>query len=314
VTPISPVVTLTLAGANGGKIKLTDLPVPVEIRIPISSDGLCSNETSKYTGHGTCLYWDKVAMKYSAEGCTTEQSESRKYVICRCKHLTSFVVENLVISKVIPVLRVCPVGFFGNDCAFPCFGTVINKGCRCAEGQFGFDCSQKPKKDTINSVAPVAVAAGVATDVKSASGVGVSLPAGALAIGVTIEVVIYDIDVKISSEQPGATISPAGALGVFLPHGQKFLVPVTITLKYDPSKVPDGDGVFIYYFDEDLNPPIWTQMPGKVWVFAFDIVCTRYCSTHVLSQMLKIMKCSCIDTYKSLVLIVTHVYRLWESG
>jgi len=97
---------------------------------------------------------------------------------------------------------------------------------------------------------------------------------------------------------------------VFLPHGQKFLVPVTITLKYDPSKVPDGDGVFIYYFDEDLNPPIWTQMPGKVWVFAFDIVCTRYCSTHVLSQMLKIMKCSCIDTYKSLVLIVTHVYRL----
>jgi len=126
----------------------------------------------------------------------------------------------------------------------------------------------------------VAVAAGVAADVKSASGVGVSLPAGALAIGVTIEVVIYDIDVKISSEQPGPTISPAGALGVFLPHGQKFLMPVTITLKYDPSKVPDGNGVFIYYFDEDLNPPIWTQMPGKVWVFAFDIalhMCFRKC-------------------------------------
>jgi hypothetical protein len=186
----------------------------------------------------------------------------------------------LVISKVMSVLRVCPVGFFGNDCAYRCFGTVINKGCRCAEGQFGFDCSQKPEKDTANSVAPVAVAAGVAADVKSASGVGVSLPAGALAIGVTIEVAIYDIDVKISSEQPGATISPAGAIGVFLPHGQKFLVPVTITLKYDPSKVPDGDGVFIYYFDEDLNPPIWTQMPGKVWVFAFDIalhMCPRKC-------------------------------------
>ena len=93
---------------------------------------------------------------------------------------------------------------------------------------------------------------------------GVSLPAGALTIGVTLELAVYDINVKISSEQPGVAISPAGALGVFLPHGLKFEVPVTIILKYDPSKVPAGDEVFIYYFDEDLSPPIWTQMSGKV--------------------------------------------------
>jgi len=187
--------------------------------------------------------------------------------------------SGLVISKVMSVLRVCSVGFFGNSCANPCFGTVMNKGCKCGEGQFGFDCSQQPKKDTVNSVAPVAVAAGVAADVKNAVGVGVSLPAGALAVGVTIEVVVYDVDVKISSEQPGATISPAGALGVFLPHGLEFLVPVTITLKYDASKVPDGDRVFIYYFDEDLNPPIWTQMPGKVFVFAYYVAVLMYSCT-----------------------------------
>jgi len=170
----------------------------------------------------------------------------------------------LVISKVMSDLLVCPLGYFGNACSNQCFGTVHEKYCKCGDVQFGFDCSQQPVKDAANSVAPVRVQAGVAADVKSASGIGVSLPAGALTADATLEVAVYDINVKISSEQPGVAISPAGPLGVFLPHGLKFEVPVTITLKYDPSKVPAGDEVFIYYFDEDLSPPIWTQMPGKV--------------------------------------------------
>jgi len=172
----------------------------------------------------------------------------------------------LAISKVMSSLLVCPVGYFGNACTNQCFGTVLNKSCTCGEGEFGFDCSQQPVKDAANSVAPMTVQAGVAAEVKSASGVGVSIPAGALTTGATIEVTVYNIDVKISSDQwgGGVAISPAGALGMFKPHGLKFAVPVTITLKYDLAKVPAGDEVFVYYFDENSNPQTWTQMPGKV--------------------------------------------------
>ena len=169
----------------------------------------------------------------------------------------------LAISKTMAALRVCPVGFFGSTCAKQCFGMVRNLGCKCSEGQFGYDCSQTPVKDITTSIAPVPVAAGAAVELTTASGVGMSLPAGALTAGATLEVAIYDFDVKISDDQPGVKIKPAGPLGVFTPHGLTFAVPVTLTLKYDPTKVPVGDDVFIFYFNEDLNPPSWEQMPGK---------------------------------------------------
>ena len=53
---------------------------------------------------------------------------------------------------------------------------------------------------------------GVAAVVKSESGVGVDLPAGALREGATLEVKVYDIEVKISDDQPGDPIKPAGKI------------------------------------------------------------------------------------------------------
>ena len=57
---------------------------------------MCPGEMSAYSDKNTCMYWDEATMQYSADGCTTEHSDSAKYVTCRCNHLTSFVVENTV--------------------------------------------------------------------------------------------------------------------------------------------------------------------------------------------------------------------------
>ena len=141
-------------------------------------------------------------------------------------------------------------------------------GCRCTSTntstQFGFDCSQEVVKDTLNSVPATPVVAGAAVALKSPGGVGVSIPAGALGVNATLEVQVYDVEVKISDEQPGDPIAPAGKLGVFLPHGLQFAEPVTLTLEYDPSKVPEGDDVFVFYFNEDKNPPVWEKMQSTV--------------------------------------------------
>ena len=94
VTPISPVVTLTLAAHDGTTIDMRNLNDKIRIRIPISNDNLCSKEHALYTGRGRCLHWSEVEQRYSPEGCTTTQSESGDYVDCYCNHLTSFVVEN----------------------------------------------------------------------------------------------------------------------------------------------------------------------------------------------------------------------------
>ena len=96
VAPISPIVTVSLVEENGAKIELSDLLEPITIQIPISHIDMCPGEISAYSGKGTCMYWNKTTMQYSADGCTTEQSDSAKYVTCRCNHLTSFVVENIV--------------------------------------------------------------------------------------------------------------------------------------------------------------------------------------------------------------------------
>jgi hypothetical protein len=141
---------------------------------------------------------------------------------------------------------------------------VEKMGCKCDHGFFGFDCSQEAVRDEVNSVPPRKVVAGAAADLFSAAGLGVSLPAGALSTNATLEVQIYDVEVKVSDEQPGNPIAPAGSIGVFLPHGLQFAQPVTLTLKYDPGKVPAGDDVFVFYFNEDATPPVWEKMPSVV--------------------------------------------------
>jgi hypothetical protein len=83
--------------------------------------------------------------------------------------------------------------------------------CICIEGHFGADCSQVATPSAA-SVPPTVVEAGAPAVVKSASGVGIDLPAGALAAGATLEVKVYDIEVTISDDQPGDPIKPAGIL------------------------------------------------------------------------------------------------------
>jgi len=122
VMTISPIVTLTIAGPNGDTIKLTSLSEPITIQIPISHVGMCLDEMSAYSGKGTCMYWDEASMKYSADGCTTEHSDSAKYVMCRCNHLTSFVVDNSVEDEEVdPECSMCPAGKFQTE---PCNTTV----------------------------------------------------------------------------------------------------------------------------------------------------------------------------------------------
>jgi hypothetical protein len=93
---------------------------------------------------------------------------------------------------------------------------------------------------------------------------GVDIPAGALTSGVTVEVKVYDVSVTISNDQPGNPISPAGPLGVFLPHGLQFAQPVSLVLKYDPSKIPSGNAVYVYYYNESALPPVWEKMEGNI--------------------------------------------------
>ena len=100
-----------------------------------------------------------------------------------------------------------------SDCTACPPGNFTSNGprtaCICIENHFGADCSQTATPSAA-SVPPTPVAAGEPAVVKSASGVGIDLPAGALTAGATLEVKVYDIEVKISDDQPGDPIKPAG--------------------------------------------------------------------------------------------------------
>ena len=57
--PISDIVTLNLAHANGTKIDVQGLPEPINITMTIDSGHLCDAEISLSTGI-RCLHWDAV--------------------------------------------------------------------------------------------------------------------------------------------------------------------------------------------------------------------------------------------------------------
>ena len=158
VIPISPFVTLTLAGTNGLKIDLNNLSQPVEIQIPIFKDKLCSHDMSVYSGKGRCLYWNNDTMKYSPDGCTTKQSDSANYVTCKCNHLTSFVVENVLAtncaecpagkSQTAPcsdsadrVCTHCPMGSYNEIQGQPCL--------LCGEGKYSSNTNAASKDDCV---------------------------------------------------------------------------------------------------------------------------------------------------------------------
>jgi hypothetical protein len=160
-------------------------------------------------------------------------------------------------------LTVCGAGYFGDGCSQRCYGTVLGRACVCPEDYFGHDC-QIFARPSAESVPAVAVKPGEPKTLKSDAGVGVDIPAGALTSGVTIEVKVYDVSVTISNDQPGNPISSAGPLGVFLPHGLQFAQPVSLVLKYDPRKIPSGNTVYVYYYNESALPPVWEKMEGNI--------------------------------------------------
>ena len=161
-------------------------------------------------------------------------------------------------------LTVCEEEYFGNDCSQRCYGTVIGRACVCPADYFGHDCKILGIIDSKASVPAVDLKAGEAKTVKSELGLGVDIPAGALTSGVTLQVKVYDVEVTISKDQPGNAISSAGPVGVFLPHGLQFAVPVSMVLKYDPSKIPPGHAVYVYYYNENSLPPAWEKMEGNI--------------------------------------------------
>jgi hypothetical protein len=174
--------------------------------------------------------------------------------------------SGLTVSQTISAnkaLTVCGAGYFGVGCSQRCYGTVLGRACVCPEDYFGHDC-QIFAKPSAESVPAVAVKPGEPKTLKSDAGVGVDIPAGALTSGVTIEVKVYDVSVTISNDQPGNPISSAGPLGVFLPHGLQFAQPVSLVLKYDPSKIPSGNAVYVYYYNESALPPVWEKMEGNI--------------------------------------------------
>jgi hypothetical protein len=158
---------------------------------------------------------------------------------------------------------VCGAGYFGDGCSQRCYGTVLGRACVCPEDYFGHDC-QVFARPSAESVPAVAVKPGEPKTLKNDAGLGVDIPAGALTSGATIEVKVYDVSVTISNDQPGNPISSAGPLGVFLPHGLQFSQPVSLVLKYDPRKIPSGNAVYVYYYNESALPPVWEKMEGNI--------------------------------------------------
>ena len=189
----------------------------------------------------------------------------------------------------------CAAGYFGSNCT-QCVSlpghlpsSVEGLSCKCGDGTFGYDCSQSfaGNENYANSVAPTYVNAGVAALIKSESGVGVSLPAGALTGDEMLEVRMYDARVKISDEQPGDPIVPCGSLGVFLPHGLTFSESVTLTLPFDPRNVTEGHQVAIFYYDEVYNPFMWVEMPSQRWSDAMGIVECQTTHFSIFAPMMK---------------------------
>jgi hypothetical protein len=160
-------------------------------------------------------------------------------------------------------LTVCGAEYFGDGCSQRCYGTVLGRACVCPADYFGHDC-QIFARPSAESVPAVSVQTGEPKTLKSNAGLGVDIPAGALTSGVTIEVKVYDVSVTISNDQPGNPISSAGPLGVFLPHGLQFAQPVSLVLKYDPRKIPSGNAVYVYYYNESALPPVWEKMEGNI--------------------------------------------------
>jgi len=159
-------------------------------------------------------------------------------------------------------MTVCASGYYGAGCSVKCYGDVVGRACVCPVGRFGTNCRQTGL--LLPAVVPTLVQAGVAADLKSPSGVGVSIPAGALTSSETIEVNEVDSATVEMSEQEAKTMLPIGPLAVFTPHGLQFAVPVSLVLKYFPSQMRYGHVPYVYYYNETSASPRWEKMGGTI--------------------------------------------------
>ena len=94
-------------------------------------------------------------------------------------------------------------------------------------------------------------------------GTGVTIPAGALVAGTTI-----DVTVQADPSAPGVPASlgtSVGAIYLFQPEGQQFLKPVTITLAFDPSQIPAGRSTAeLVDFTAPAGTPSYSSLPTTV--------------------------------------------------
>jgi hypothetical protein len=173
--------------------------------------------------------------------------------------------SGLVISQSLNgsrALLTCKTGFFGSNCQFKCQSpreVNIAGYCGCPRGSFGANCE---KTVTASGESQVLVQVGEAKNLKLTDGTGIAIGAGALPYQVTVAVRVYDFVPDTSDQAQNLTSS--GAVVVFEPHGLKFAKPVTITLKYDPTKVPDGHVVNVYYYNEQTVPKVWEKLETTV--------------------------------------------------
>ena len=103
-------------------------------------------------------------------------------------------------------------------------------------------------------------------------GTGVTIPAGALPTGTTIDVTVQ-ADPSAPSV-PASLGTSVGAIYLFQPEGQQFLKPVTITLAFDPSQIPaDRSTADIVDFTSPGGTPSYASLPT-----------TRVDASHVAAQ------------------------------
>src|SRR5262249_36789887 len=95
--------------------------------------------------------------------------------------------------------------------------------------------------------------------VTNSDGDGVSIPPGALP-GDTM------ISVSSTPDAPAPpTAMPVGTPITFGPEGQQFLVPVTVTIAFDPAKVPAGKTASsLSIFTAPAGPTAYTQLVTTV--------------------------------------------------
>uniref|UniRef100_A0A7S0HT75 ZU5 domain-containing protein n=1 Tax=Hanusia phi TaxID=3032 RepID=A0A7S0HT75_9CRYP len=158
-------------------------------------------------------------------------------------------------------VTICPPRMFGDSCEFFCWGLVVSRSCVCSEGFFGFDCNQSATFDASSSPPPRLLLANTGGAVRSSVGVGVEIPPLALSSDQTISVKVFQLDRPLDLGIQASTLDPAGPVLDFGPPGLKFARPVRIFLPFDPSRVPAGHEVHVYYKDETKFPP-WVRMDG----------------------------------------------------